>query len=75
MAIIPTIQHNALVASLLGPNRYGEDVYIGVYNWAYYDYTFSLDNKDAGFLGYTELSPGLLFSIKAKQTGYEKVFY
>ena len=45
MAILPTLQHNNLVASLLGPGRYFSDVWIGVYNHAYYDYYFS-------FLGY-----------------------
>ena len=40
MAIMPTIEHNSLVASLLGPNRIGDDVWVGIFNWAYYDYTF-----------------------------------
>ena len=40
MAILPTIQHNSMIASLLGPFYFGSDVWIGVYNWAYYDYYF-----------------------------------
>ena len=33
--------HNSLVAALLGPNFAGEFPWIGVYNFAYYDYYFS----------------------------------
>ena len=40
MAILPTLQHNNLLASLLGPGRYQQDIWIGVYNHAYYDYYF-----------------------------------
>ena len=44
MAILPSIQHNHLLAALLGPGRYHNDIWIGVYNWAHSDYYFSLDN-------------------------------
>ena len=42
MAILPTLQHSNLIASLLGPGRFQDDVWIGVYNHAYYDYYFRL---------------------------------
>ena len=40
MAILPTLQHSNMIASLLGPGRYQSDVWIGIYNHAYYDYYF-----------------------------------
>ena len=43
---MPTLEHNSMIASLLGPNRFGSDIWVGIYNWAYYDYTFSMDNKE-----------------------------
>lgn len=42
MAILPSIQHNAMIAALLGPAYFGSDVWIGIYSWAYYDYYFTL---------------------------------
>ena len=56
MAILPTIQHNHLVSSLLGPGIYHDDIWIGVTNYAYYDYYFSLDNYDP--LTYDNWVPG-----------------
>ena len=44
MAILPSMEHNQLLASLMGPGRYHNDIWIGIYNHAYYDYYFSLDN-------------------------------
>lgn len=46
MAMMPTREHNAMLASLMGPFYFGSDAWVGIYNWAYYDYYFSLDNKD-----------------------------
>ena len=61
MAMMPTREHNAMLASLMGPWYSGSDFWVGIYNWAYYDYyfrlkhfqkkqnikmLFSLDNKD-----------------------------
>mgnify|MGYP000136662414 CR=1 FL=1 len=40
MALMPTAEHNAMVAGLLGPNFFGSDVWVGIYNWASYDYYF-----------------------------------
>ena len=40
MAILPTLQHSNLIASLLGPGRYQDDVWIGIYNHANNDYYF-----------------------------------
>ena len=40
MAIMPTREHNAMLASLLGPFYFGSDLWVGIYNWAYYDYYF-----------------------------------
>ena len=40
MAILPTIQHNYLLAALMGPGMYHDDLWIGVTNYAYYDYYF-----------------------------------
>ena len=40
MAILPTLRHSNLIASLLGPGRYQDDVWIGIYNHANNDYYF-----------------------------------
>ena len=40
MAIMPTRQHNAMIASLLGPFYFGSDAWVGIYNYATYDYFF-----------------------------------
>ena len=40
MAILPTLQHSNLIASLLGPGRFQYNPWIGIYNHAYYDYYF-----------------------------------
>merc|ERR1719370_2024212 len=41
LAKIPTMEHNALVASLLGPSFAGEFPWVGIYNFANYDYYFT----------------------------------
>ena len=40
MAIMPSIEHNSMIAALLGPSFFGSDVWVGIYNWATYDYSF-----------------------------------
>ena len=46
LAKVPTVEHNQLVAALLGPSFAGEFPWIGVYNWALFDYYFSqIDQK------------------------------
>ena len=62
MAILPSIQHNHLLASLLGPGRYHSDIWIGVYNHAHSDYYFSLDNTDK--LSYDNWATGLSLSFR-----------
>ena len=47
LAKLPTMEHNSLVAALLGPNFAGNFPWIGVYNWAYYDYYFSSVDQEA----------------------------
>ena len=42
MAMMPTREHNAMLASLMGPWYSGSDFWVGIYNWAYYDYYFRL---------------------------------
>ena len=42
MALMPTRAHNSMIGSLLGPSFFGSDVWVGIYNWAYYDYYFRL---------------------------------
>ena len=56
LAKLPTMEHNQLVASLLGPNFAGHFTWIGVYNWAYYDYYFS--HVDTEQLLYTNWEHG-----------------
>ena len=56
MAILPTLQHNILAATVYSAGRHQHDLWIGVYNHAYYDYYFSLDNFDT--LTYDNWAPG-----------------
>ena len=40
LAMVPTSEHNSLVASLLGPWFFGADPFIGVFGHSYYDMYF-----------------------------------
>ena len=51
IAKVPTQEHNNIVAALLGPNFAGESPWIGVYNFAHYDYYFA--QIDEEILTYT----------------------
>ena len=62
MAILPTTEHNSILAALMGtgdifrikvyykncmppiigPYYFGSDAWIGIYNYAYYDYYFRI---------------------------------
>ena len=45
LAMLPSIEHNMLVASLLGYPYGGHNPWVGIYNYAYYDYYFANVNK------------------------------
>ena len=45
LAIMPSAQHNAFVSSLMGPYQGGENPWVGIYNWAQYDYYFRYFTK------------------------------
>lgn len=47
LAMLPSIEHNMLVASLLGYPYGGHNPWVGIYNYAYYDYYFANVNKGA----------------------------
>jgi len=65
MAIMPSREHNAMIAALLGPFYFGSDAWIGIYNWAYRDSYFSLDNKDR--LTYSNWAPGSPEHVQASE--------
>ena len=67
LAKVPTIEHNQLVAALLGPSFAGEFPWIGIYNWAYYDYYFSqIDQKQLLFSNWESGKPNHLQSTTQK---------
>jgi hypothetical protein len=40
LALMPTREHNGMLAALMGPFFFGSQLWVGIYNWAYYDYYF-----------------------------------
>jgi len=83
LAKLPTIEHNQLVASLLGPNFAGNFPWIGIYNYAYYDYYFThVDQKPLMYTNWESGMPNHLsgntqrcaqMNWRTKQTYYDVI--
>ena len=69
--MLPSIEHNMLVASLLGYPYGGHNPWVGIYNYAYYDYYFANVNKGKT-IGSMESWRKILFSDRLKYTNWAK---